>query len=68
MAKNLNWKAFEMHEEQSAYGERLFSEMTMGQRLERFFMMLEIRSELTNLNKEPKEGVYNLVKPCFPKK
>lgn len=69
MSKKLIWKAFETHKDQSDYGRKLFADMSMGERPERFFMMLEVRSELTDIVRAPRSGVFNPVKaPCSLKK
>lgn len=62
MVKDLNWKTFEAHDDQDAYGKQLFIDLTMEQRLERFFALLEIRSELSPKVKEVDPSVFNLSK------
>jgi len=46
MNKKLHWKSFETFEEMEDYGTELFASLTPGQRLERFFTLLELRFAL----------------------
>ena len=62
MSKKLNWKAFESYKDQEEYGVKLFLDMTMGERLERFFAFLELRSELLKKSKASDQTVFNLIK------
>lgn len=62
MPKDLNWRAFKAHEDQAEYGNQLFMNMTMTQRLERFFALLEIRSQLLKHPKITDNSVFNLTK------
>jgi hypothetical protein len=62
MPKKLNWKSFESYKDQEEYGVKLFLDMTMGERLERFFAFLELRSELLKKSKASDPTVFNLTK------
>jgi len=60
MKKKLEWKSFSSFEEMSNFSDELFASLTPGQRLERFFVMLDFWQSLGIPPKKVEEGVFVL--------
>ena len=53
MAKKLDWRSFEVHEDQAAYGEKRFAELSPVQRIKRFFEVWDMTRMIGSIKHQP---------------